>query len=140
MTQDKIDTRPSAPAAIWDQLAQRITTDSSEANDSADSRWQWHEPAWREASPGLTYKILAADEARGRVSLMVRLAPGASYPPHRHSGVEVLHLLDGELWIDDRKLLPGYFNRCEPGTSDQRVWSDTGCTCVLITSARDELR
>ena len=78
--------------------------------------------------------------ARGRVSLMVRLAPGASYPPHRHSGVEVLHLLDGELWIDDRKLLPGDFNRCEPGTSDQRVWSATGCTCVLITSARDELR
>jgi hypothetical protein len=54
--------------------------------------------------------------------------------------VEELHLLDGELWINDRKLYPGDYNRAEPGTTDKRVWSQTGCTCVLITSSRDELR
>jgi len=48
-----------------------------------------------------------------------------------------LHLLDGELWINDRKLYPGDYNRAEPGTADKRVWSETGCTCVLITSTRD---
>lgn len=48
-------------------------------------------------------------------------------------------LLDGELWIDDRKLFPGDYNRAEPGTADQRVWSETGCTCVLITSPRDAI-
>jgi hypothetical protein len=26
-----------------------------------------------------------------------------------------------------------------PGTGDKRVWSETGCTCVLITSTRDRL-
>ncbi|MGH8175166.1 MAG: sigma factor-like helix-turn-helix DNA-binding protein [Steroidobacter sp.] len=26
------------------------------------------------------------------------------------------------------------------GTVDNRVWSETGCTCVLITSPRDALR
>jgi hypothetical protein len=50
-----------------------------------------------------------------------------------------LYLLYGELWIEHRKLYPGDYNRAEPGTSDQRVWSETGCTCVLITSTRDML-
>jgi anti-sigma factor ChrR (cupin superfamily) len=72
--------------------------------------------------------------------MLVRLAPGVDYPPHMHAGVEELHLLDGELWIDERKLYPGDYNRAEPGTSDQRVWSETGCTCVLITSPGDVLR
>jgi anti-sigma factor ChrR (cupin superfamily) len=72
--------------------------------------------------------------------MMVRLAPGTDYPPHTHAGVEELHLLEGELWIDDRKLAAGAYNRAEPGTGDKRVWSETGCTCVLITSADDLLR
>jgi hypothetical protein len=54
--------------------------------------------------------------------------------------VEELHLLDGELFIEDRKLLPGDYNRAQAGTADQRVWSPTGCTCVLMTSTLDELR
>ena len=28
-----------------------------------------------------------------RVSMLVRLEPGTDYPPHRHGGVEELHLL-----------------------------------------------
>jgi anti-sigma factor ChrR (cupin superfamily) len=70
----------------------------------------------------------------------VRLAPGVAYPPHLHAGVEELHLLGGELWIDDRKLCPGDYCRGEPGSGDTRVWSETGCTCVLVTSFRDILR
>lgn len=140
MTQDKFNPGHDASATIWERLARRITEDAGEASEAPALKWEWHEPSWREAAPGLTYKILAADQARDRVSLMVRLAPGVAYPPHHHAGVEVLHLLDGELWIDERKLLPGDYNRSEPGTSDQRVWSETGCTCVLITSTRDVLR
>jgi hypothetical protein len=44
------------------------------------------------------------------------------------------------LWIDGRKLVPGDYNYGAPGTGDERVWSETGCTCVLITSTKDELR
>jgi len=50
-----------------------------------------------------------------------------------------LYLLHGELMIDDKTLYPGEYNRAEPGTADQRVWSETGCTCVLLTSSRDIL-
>jgi len=85
-------------------------------------------------------KMLTTDPDKHLVSMLVRLAPGTSYPPHTHARAEELHLLDGELWIEDRKLRPGDYNRAELGTSDSRVWSETGCTCVLTTSTRDILR
>lgn len=99
----------------------------------------WVEPEWEQVAPGISCKIFAADEERDFVSMLVRLDPGGQYPPHIHAGVEQLHLLDGELWIDDRKLYPGDYNRAEPGGGDKRVWSETGCTCVLVTSTRDKL-
>ena len=123
--------------SLWDRLVDRIGPEANEAPGT--SRRQWHEPAWEEVAPGIHCKILASDEVRDRVSMLVRLAPGVAYPPHRHAGVEELHLLDGELWIEDRKLCPGDYNRAEAGTADQRVFSETGCTCVLITSPSDAL-
>jgi anti-sigma factor ChrR (cupin superfamily) len=122
--------------SLWDRLAQRIATETGAAPMPAAPVHRL-EPDWVEAKPGLTYKILAADTENKRVSLLVRLAPGADYPPHRHSGLEELHLLDGELMVDDKHLVPGDYIRAEAGTVDHRVWSETGCTCVLLTSSDD---
>lgn len=100
----------------------------------------WPEPEWEEVAPGITCKLLATDTEHERVSMLVRLAPGVAYPPHRHAGTEELHLLHGELFIGNRKLLPGDYNLGEAGALDQFVWIGTGCTCVLITSTRDVLQ
>jgi anti-sigma factor ChrR (cupin superfamily) len=100
----------------------------------------WSEPDWEAVAPGIECKLLATDPHRRRVSMLVRLAPGASYPSHTHAGVEELHLFAGELWIDERKLFPGDYNYGAPGAGDERVFSETGCTCVLITSIEDVLR
>jgi anti-sigma factor RsiW len=101
---------------------------------------QWSEPEWKSVAPHIEVKILAQDEESGMVSMLVRLAPGGQYPAHTHAGHEELHLLEGELWIDDRKLYPGDYNYGAPGAGDQRVYSETGCTCVLITSTKDILK
>jgi anti-sigma factor ChrR (cupin superfamily) len=122
--------------ATWSALADRIAKETGRQPVRPTSRG-WSEPEWEEVAPGLFCKLLATDTHA--VSMLVRLAPGVEYPPHRHAGVEELHLLDGELWIDDRRLYPGDYNRAEPGTADARVWTETGCTCVLITSPHDVL-
>ena len=122
------------PTPLWDRLAQRVGATPG----GGDERWD-DEPGWKVVAPGISCKLLATDEATGQVSMLVRLEPGVAYPPHQHAGIEELHLLEGELWIEDRKLYPGDYNRAEPGTSDERVFSETGCTCVLITSFRDIL-
>lgn len=100
----------------------------------------WSEPEWEDVAPGISVKMLATDAERNMVSMQVRLVPGGEYPAHTHAAAEELHLLEGELWIDERKLSPGDYNRAEPGTGDKRVWSETGCMCVLVTSTRDVLR
>jgi anti-sigma factor ChrR (cupin superfamily) len=128
--------RPSA--SLWGRLAQRIATDTNSTPVIPATRERF-EPEWETVAPGISVKLLATDTVRDRVSMLVRLAPGGSYPAHIHAGAEELHLLDGELWINERKLSPGDYNRAEFGTGDQRVWSETGCTCVLITSSRDIL-
>jgi ChrR Cupin-like domain/Putative zinc-finger len=126
--------RPSE--SLWGRLARRIAQETSE-QPFLPMLEQSPEPAWREVGSGISCKLFATDSEHDRVSMLVRLAPGAAYPPHRHAGVEELYLLHGELWIDDKKLYPGDYNRSDPGTGDKFVWSETGCTCVLITSDRD---
>ena len=112
----------------------------SPLGEQARDERTWLEPEWEQVAPGIECKLLATDTERHRVSMLVRLLPNASYPAHTHAGVEELHLLDGELWIDERKLFPGDYNYGAPGAGDERVWSETGCTCVLVTSTKDTLR
>jgi anti-sigma factor ChrR (cupin superfamily) len=128
--------RPSQ--SLWPRLAQRVAAETGH-EPFVPAPTGWTEPEWREVAPGISVQLLATDVERSRVSMLVRLMPGTDYPPHIHAGVEELHLLQGELWIDDRKLQPGDYNRAEPGTADKRVWSETGCTCVLVTSTQDAL-
>jgi anti-sigma factor ChrR (cupin superfamily) len=127
------------PVSLRAQLARRIAIDTG-TDPVLPAISPWKEPEWEEVAPGIFCKILATDTEHDRVTMLVRLLPGVSYPPHTHAGIEELHLLDGELWIEDRLLHPGDYNYGEPGASDQRVYSETGCTCVLITSPSDVLR
>ena len=120
------------------RLAERIAAHTGGKPVMPPAR-QYSEPEWENVAPGIWCKLLATDTERHRISMLVRLEPGASYPPHTHAGVEELHLLDGELWIDERKLFPGDYNYGAPGAGDKRVWSETGCSCVLVTSTKDEL-
>ena len=128
--------RPSASS--WDQLITRIGAETG-GNPSTSPSTPWVEPEWEDVAPGISCKILSSDSPRDRVSMLVRLAPGTEYPPHSHAGTEELHLLEGELWINDRKLYPGDYNSAVVGTADKRVWSETGCTCLLITSPSDSI-
>jgi anti-sigma factor ChrR (cupin superfamily) len=125
--------------SLQTRLARRIAEErGGEPLPSPPRRWS--EPAWEEVAPGIECQVLAADTERHRVSMLVRLVPGANYPPHAHEGAEELHLLDGELWIDGRKLVAGDYNFGAPGARDEHVWSETGCTCLLVTSTKDALR
>jgi anti-sigma factor ChrR (cupin superfamily) len=125
--------------SLQGRLAHRIAEETGK-QPVLPTAQQWSEPEWEQVAPGIECKLLATDTERHRVSMLVRLAPRANYPAHTHAGVEELYLLDGELWIDERRLVPGDYNYGAPAAGDERVWSETGCTCVLITSTKDMLR
>ncbi len=128
-----------SPASLWGRLAGRIAAETGQ-KPLVSAAQRWAEQEWEEVAQGIECKLLATDTEKDRVIMLVRLAPGVAYPARSHAGLEELYLLHGELWIEDKKLYPGDYNRAEPRTTDQRVWSETGCTCVLITSTRDRRR
>jgi quercetin dioxygenase-like cupin family protein len=128
--------RPST--SLWKRLAQRISVESGTEPVLPPAR-QPAKTEWEEVAEGISCKLLAVDAETSRVTMLVRLAPGTDYPPHRHADIEELHLLHGELMIDDKKLHAGDFIRAEAGSVDHRVWSETGCMCVLITSTKDAI-
>jgi len=132
------DPLESLPDSLWDRLVQRIAKETGAEPLPAPPQ-QTAEPEWEEAANGILVKVLATNHEMHRVSMLVQLAPDTEYPPHRHAGVEELHLLTGELMVDDRALQPGDYIQVSAGTLDHWVWSRTGCTCVLITSTEDAI-
>ena len=48
-------------------------------------------------------------------------------------------MLEGDMIVDDKKLHAGDYLRSVPGTADKRVWTETGCSGILITSSQDRL-
>ena len=123
---------------LWEPLAGRVGIEKE-----VDGKLAWAaaallgDPEWGIAAPGISCRLLASDAENNRVSMLVRLDPGTDYPPHRHAGREELYLLHGELMIDDKKIYPGDYVRAEADSVDHRVWSETGCTCALMTSTKD---
>jgi quercetin dioxygenase-like cupin family protein len=124
--------------SLWGRLAKRIATESC-TQPFVPPLEAPAKPEWEQAVPGIHVKMLARNAEVDSVSMLVRLDPGTDYPAHRHAGTEELHLLHGILKVDDRTLYPGDFIHAEAGSVDHRVWSETGCTCFLMTSSEDNL-
>lgn len=112
---------------LWARIAPRIGDKSGSEPLRAPSRGA-AKPEWEVAAPGIYVKILSRDDARK-----------TSYPPHRHAGMEELHLLHGELIVDEKLLRLGDYIHAGSGSEDHRVYSETGCSCVLMTSTDDAI-
>ena len=108
--------------ALWDRLSRRVCEESGVEPVPLPTRLQANRE-WEEVAKGLFCRLLSLDEDRGRVTMLVRLAPGTDYPSHRHGDFEELHLLHGELQIDDKKLHAGDFIRAEGGSADHLAFS-----------------
>src|SRR5258708_37375561 len=69
--------------SLQTRLALRIAEETGKPPVPPPPR-QWSEPEWEQVAPGIECKLLATDTERHRVSMLVRLAPGAPYPAHTH--------------------------------------------------------
>src|SRR6202030_35549 len=67
------------PTSLQARLALRIAAETGKP-PVRPSTERWSEPEWEQVAAGIECKLLASDPGRDRVSMLVRLAPGASYP------------------------------------------------------------
>lgn len=88
--------------------------------------------AWcpSQMTPGVEVRNVA--ETDGLELQIVRMAPGAGFPAHRHDSPEFIYILEGELLQNGERLGPGWASVSGAGTADQDVHTETGCTFLLV--------
>ena len=65
---------------------------------------------WQQAIfPGVEYKTLMMDAEAGLMTVLMRMAPGASLPDHEHTMIEQTYVLEGRLVDQDGECGPGDF-------------------------------
>ncbi len=88
---------------------------------------------------GIRFKQLALDEARGVATLLLDVAPGTLYPAHHHRGAEECYVVSGEVIAGGRRLTAGDFHHADAHSDHRPLYSETGCTVLLVVDARDYL-
>ena len=100
---------------------------------SGDGAW---EPT---AVDGVEVRRLFVDPAADRVTMLVRMAPGTSYPPHRHGGAEECYVLEGDLNVGDTTMRVGDYQRADGGSRHGVQSTTGGCLLFIVSSLHDEL-
>jgi putative transcriptional regulator len=93
---------------------------------------------WTPLFPGVEVKLLSLDKERGYATTLVKMAPGATIPPHRHAEPEDSYVLEGEVVVSGVRLRPGDHCRANPGSVHPVSTTMTGCMYVAVKSLRDE--
>lgn len=96
--------------------------------------------AWEPTgTPGIEAQRLYVDGVRRTATMLIRMAPGASYPAHRHGGPEECYVLQGELAFDDVHMRAGSYLRAEAGSVHRVQSTAEGCVLLIVSSLDDEL-
>jgi anti-sigma factor ChrR (cupin superfamily) len=93
---------------------------------------------WHTLVPGVTAKRLYAESA-GNVALLVRMEPGAKYPPHSHADVEHCYVLQGEVHFGDLVLHPGDYQCAMASTKHRDSYTVDGCLLLIIASQQNAM-
>ena len=89
------------------------------------------EIAWQPFRTGIEIHRLYGELGVGRAAALLRYAPGASLPVHRHSGFEQIYVLQGSQ-VDDRGRYGKGTLVVNPPGSQHAVSSPDGCV-VMVT-------
>lgn len=88
---------------------------------------------------GIFVKRLAVDAAARKATMLIRMAPGTSYPRHRHASREECFVLEGSLEVSGSTLRAGDFQVAEENSIHGVQSTETGCLLLIVSSQDDEL-
>ena len=91
--------------------------------------------AWDQRRPGVHWKVLR--EAGDRKTVLVRYAPGAVIPRHRHLGDEQIFVIEGSVSDDTGTCKAGDYARRPPGCV-HTVRSAEGALLLAIMTGSTE--
>jgi quercetin dioxygenase-like cupin family protein len=116
---------PGQARAIRRRLMERVAdADTTHLTIAAD------EGQWQPFLDGVSIKVL--HEHAGVLSYLLRLAPGAALPPHRHPCDEECIVLEGRLRVGTRlEIGPGGYHLAHGGALHATISTETGATIFL---------
>jgi anti-sigma factor ChrR (cupin superfamily) len=145
------------PEELWGRVLERIRRPEPSASASEKQVWK----GWKETTgvgadgfrfvggsqtrfeptgfEGVEARRLFVDPDNGRVTMMVRMRAGSSYPAHVHAGEEECYVVSGDLCVGDLKMVAGDYQRAAAGSRHGVQSTETGCVLLLTSSTRDEL-
>ena len=88
---------------------------------------------WEELRPGVGLHALYGQPGKGPAAALLRYAPGASVPEHRHIDYEHILILQGSQ-RDANGLYPAGTLLVSPPGSQHAVSSEAGCLVLAIWS------
>ena len=115
----------AAVSRVRSRLMQRIAADSVPFHTTVPA----DAGTWHSFLPGIQRKVL--HESDGVMSYLLKFAPGAVLPAHRHPVDEECVVLEGKLRIGDMVLPPGSFHRVARDVLDADSTSDEGAVIYL---------
>lgn len=150
------------PDSVRRELLARIGeaagTDAAEREPALDRTWQkWSsapvarsesglttvtasEQGWESIGvPGIDVRKLSVDPVRRLATMLVRMAPGTQYPPHRHAAREECFVVSGAVEVAGRKLRAGDYQVADEGSTHGVQTTDEGCLLFIVSSQDDEL-
>ena len=80
---------------------------------------------------GVSAKVLKVDEARDRVLVKIRFAPGSKMPRHIHHCRAIAYTISGEWAYDEGSFKPGE-TAFELEGNEHTPWSDTGAELFIV--------
>jgi anti-sigma factor ChrR (cupin superfamily) len=90
---------------------------------------------WRQSGiRGVELSPLFTDSLRQTMTVLVRMAPGARLPRHRHVTDEQFYMLEGDGHVQGQVLQAGDYYQAAAGTVHDITYTDGGCLFLLVAS------
>lgn len=131
------------PAELYDRLFSKLKEQSSPPPLTLAKPALGHsltirasEGEWIEKWDGVFIKRLFKDEAKGTVTTLYKLLPGASIPQHRHIGAEECLVLEGDYHINGEVLGAGDYHCALPDSVDESLYTVGGTMFLIVSPSR----
>ncbi len=92
---------------------------------------------WIDARPGVRQKKIWEDKASERRAILARFEPGATLPPHRHIGDELIFIIEGANADEAGPVTTGNMNY-RPNGCVHTVTTKNGATVLAVVWGRTE--
>jgi anti-sigma factor ChrR (cupin superfamily) len=96
-----------------------------------------HDLPWVERGPGVRQKRIWEDQAGERRALLARFEPGATLPPHRHVGDELIFVVEGATGDESGVVATGNMNY-RPNGCVHSVTTQNGATVLAVVWGHTE--